>query len=313
MSNKKAVYEQIADSSLLLNPFEQNEKGIDLIEEIDNSDSFPIHFNNRKAKLPHNAKQTKKDVNPFDSVDFQHDIILPSPATIVEDTMKQPLMLYEGKQIHQKNTNWHFGVISFSILLLAFSKAFDSRRFNQFVKAILSTRFFKQVIREEKLFYNRTSIFLSTIHLLTLSLFIYNILVYFNSLVHKETAFIQYIYILFVLIGVYFIKYSSSFILTYVFNISEKNSEYLFTISLFNNLLGVLLIPILIIMLYADIDTISTITYIGIPIITLVYIIRFFRIFQIGIDLNVSYIYIFLYLCTLEILPLVVCYSVLIR
>jgi hypothetical protein len=86
----------------------------------------------------------------------------------------------------------------------------------------------------------------------------------------------------------------------------DLTDEYIFNVDLANQLLGLLLIPIVIGLAYIPFGK-EVFISIGLIIIVFLYLFRLGRGIRIGLaKLKLSYFYLFLYLCTLEILPLAV-------
>ena len=108
------------------------------------------------------------------------------------------------------------------------------------------------------------------------------------------------------LIVVYIVKYFFCKVLFFVLNDSNIASEYIFNVSLFNNLLGIVLIPIMCLTYFSALSFAAIFLYIAMPIVLLIFLWRVVRLFVIGNTIGILYFYIFLYICTLEILPLVV-------
>jgi len=92
----------------------------------------------------------------------------------------------------------------------------------------------------------------------------------------------------------------------WIFSDSERISEYIFNVFLINKILGLSLIPIVVLATYLSSGQ-EVLLHVGISLVVLFYVYRLFRGYFIGRDnANLSQFYIFLYLCTLEILPLII-------
>jgi hypothetical protein len=95
--------------------------------------------------------------------------------------------------------------------------------------------------------------------------------------------------------------------LGFVFQVQREASEYTTSIFLFGNVLGLFMMPVVILLAFAkDVNPLVFI-YSGLVILTSFLCVRLIRGLIIGINsLRVSGFYLFLYLCTLEILPFVI-------
>lgn len=201
---------------------------------------------------------------------------------------------------------WQTALLLFALFLIAFVKAFSNNRFKQTAKALLNYSVSQEITREEKVFFHRANLMLVANYVIVVSLFIYYLLEQLSPSVLKNTSII-----LLLMLGVivlYCIKYLFSKVLFFVFNNTGLSVEYIFNISLFNNLLGILLLPSLFFIYFSDFQDDVIISYIAIPSIFISFIMRVVRLFVLGNNKGISYLYIFLYICTLEILPLVVLY-----
>lgn len=213
-------------------------------------------------------------------------------------------------EIHTNTiTTWQTILLLLCLFLVGFIKAFNHSRFTQSVKALLSYSVAQEITREEKVFFHRANLLLTFIHITTSSLFIYHFSHQLNSIFRLEGP-LFYVIIFGSIASIYLIKYLFSKILFFVFNNLSVTSEYIFSITLFNNLLGGLLILLLAILYYTPIQPHIFLNYLTLPTISIVLIMRVFRLIIIGKSYGISYFYIFLYICTLEILPLVVLFRI---
>jgi hypothetical protein len=84
-------------------------------------------------------------------------------------------------------------------------------------------------------------------------------------------------------------------------------SLYIFNISIINSILGIALFPVAVIMLFTEIPDFHILIYSSLLIAGITYIYRLIRGFDIGLShQNYSPFHLFLYLCALEIAPLLV-------
>jgi hypothetical protein len=144
-------------------------------------------------------------------------------------------------------------------------------------------------------------------HVICVSLFIF----YLNDIIHfsnNRDALGTFMLIPLFIVGVYTLKYIFSKVLFFIFNDLYLSNEYIFNISLYNHFLGVFLIPILGLCYFSGLSTTIILTCFALPTMSISLIMRLVRLVLIGKSKGVSYFYIFLYICTLEILPLVALY-----
>jgi len=87
-----------------------------------------------------------------------------------------------------------------------------------------------------------------------------------------------------------------------IFLQDEISSEYNNNISIFNQSLGIIIFPITILITYTK--TAEVFIYLGIVLFVLIYFLKIIRLFKINISKQLNILYLFLYLCTLEIIPI---------
>jgi hypothetical protein len=92
-------------------------------------------------------------------------------------------------------------------------------------------------------------------------------------------------------------------------NLVSETNEYLRNIFLFNKIFGLIVFPLLVAHPFIDIKFRFIFIYAGIIIFVLLFILRIFRGIVISVKNKFSIFYIILYLCTLEILPVLIFYK----
>jgi hypothetical protein len=258
-----------------------------------------------------------------DTIDIQQDsIALDSSFFGVKNINTIPLT-HRSKEIQHKEQivtqflfnpvvkeeqvySWQSLLLIASVLLLGLSKAFSVNRFKQTYKSLFNYRVAQEICGEEKVFFHRVNILLTVNYFLITALFIYQLKETLNQNVISYSGGTLFFLILLFLIVLYFGKLIFAKIFSFLFSVPYLVSEYTFNIALFNNFLGVLLLPVLAIMYFTDLNFEIILQFIALPLLFIVFILRLLRLVVLGVNKEVSYIYIFLYICSLEILPLVV-------
>jgi len=198
-------------------------------------------------------------------------------------------------------------VLSFlgCFIIVAWVHFFYFKRIRQIYYAPLSQRFLNLLTKEGNLFRERISVALTIIYLVTYSLFlglvikefIPGLIARFND--YQVFAFCAAAVILFWVLKICIIRF-----LGIVFRTSSSTSDYLQNILVSMFISGLILLPLLILTVFLHSDILIYITLIT---ICFLYIFRVMRGYFIGISLKkFSYLFLFVYLCTLEILPLLV-------
>lgn len=208
-----------------------------------------------------------------------------------------PLALSEGNW-------WGTAILFCSFTLIVILRVFDYRKllllFNGFIRASSVAAMY----REEYSLTSRISLLLLLNYLLMFPLFIWQTAGFFAVQRDGLAGFGQ---IIGIILLVYFVKIIVTRILGNVFEVKEASTEYTYNILLFNKTIGLLLFPICLLLAFARQIPPEFLIWTGIILIGLLLIYRLLRVILIGIaNSSVSFFYIILYLCTLEIIPFVV-------
>lgn len=276
-------------------------------------------FNNYQQQVPLSNKISSDSAltnlstsNALDSVNhdsiYKLNALEKIPFRKVETTQEidsnsTKQVLFEPTLRTNINTTWPSLILTLATLLLAFTKAFGLTRFRQIYKSLFSFYAAHEITREERVFFHRVNFSLFIIYLTNISLLLYYLVNTYKP--ESDTSFLFPIILMGVVLA-YLIKFVSNAILAYVFSHEQMTPSYSYNVLLYNYLFGVFLIPALALIYFSNINDLSLLKFIIVPLILIVLTIRFIRFFVIGISNNISILYIILYICTLEILPLVV-------
>jgi len=200
-------------------------------------------------------------------------------------------------------------LIVLGLCILAFAKYAFSNRFNDYLWVIGNSKYLKIYAREQKFIDQFDSLlFVNLIISLSIFSFVgYNTFV--DSLPFDLTTFIK----LFVGIGaIILIKILLERLIGSLFDIDELIDSYIFQKTNYKNYIGLFLLPINIILIYA-IQPTATIMYVVIAFIILINLIGFITSFKTHQKTILNNLFYFiLYLCALEIAPYIILYQYLI-
>lgn len=210
---------------------------------------------------------------------------------------------------HAKPTSlWLFALLFTAYAIYVSLRVLYSKRFRQEVSAFFTSRTISQMMREEYALSNRVSIGLSMLFLLLFSLFLYQVFAYFGYFgVENFTGPQFFIRVCGVVIIAFAFKLLMIRILGVVFKVEGAVNEYIFNIFLHHKALGMFLFPVTIALAFIRDISPRYLIMAGWSIVALVLVYRTVRVIFGGIQTaGISKYYLFLYLCTLEILPLIV-------
>jgi hypothetical protein len=258
----------------------------------DEAPTCVLNVNEDTSFLKNRITQTKiVDTKSFDKSAFSPHLLKAKYSSPKERTLINP--------------EWTSILIISCFLLFAVSHFGYFKRMQQIFKAFFTNRFFIQFSRDGGLYAERVSMFLFSSYILAFSLFIFNSYkFYFSIPVFPLLNFLIYLKILIAIIIFYLLKIGLFRFSGYIFKAFNETSDYILNLYLFGQITGICLLPLIIITTYFENNKI--ILYVGISVILLLSIYCLFKGFVIALSKSkVSVYYIFLYLCTLEILPLV--------
>ncbi|MBI9036686.1 MAG: DUF4271 domain-containing protein [Bacteroidales bacterium] len=283
LSNHVFIVNMFMDSNL--------STGNDTLFSINNNFSSNLFLNNRYSRI-------NKDSIKFDSLQK------PSTTFFAEHQLKTQLI---APKPHKQNTNdwWVSAIILLCVSIFILIKLVAKKRIKQIFFSTFGQQFFHQLNRDGNLLKERISVALFFIYSLLTSLLIYQtILIFYKNQDELLNSFVLFSFIFTSIIILWALKIIAIKFIAKLFNEYQISTEYRTNILVFNIITGIFLLPLLILIVYlkANIFFYSTFFIIG-----LLIFFRFFRSMQIAISLKkFPVFYIFLYFCSLEILPAIV-------
>ena len=207
----------------------------------------------------------------------------------------------------KENQLWTSPVLLVIFAIFVWLKIIYGKKLKQLINVFIGNNTVTQLLREEHALSNRLSIFLSIIFILASALFIFQMNSFYHWHLSTQAGFIFYLKLCIALIIVYTVKIELIKLLGFIFKTEHESSEYVFNIFLFNKISGLFLMPIVIcIALVKQINSVYFIN-LGLLLVSFILIYRSIKGYKIGLrKRKISKFYLFMYLCTLEILPLIV-------
>lgn len=235
-------------------------------------------------------------------------------TTPVKDTIRPSLFTGHAlpkehlkPQLHYTNYDYAIaGVLFLTFLFFVWIFVRNRKRLVQVIKAFYVNRVANQLLREEVTVVNRISVLLSCLFVVTLSLFMAQVNRYFGWFDLGENG-LDYLLIAGAIVVAYGAKIVTVRFLGFVFQLKKEASDYLFSLFLFGNALGLFLLPVVVCLAFVKQVETGIFVYIGNFLVVTFIGVRIIRGVLIGFNsLRVSKFYLFLYLCTLEIMPLMI-------
>ncbi len=245
-----------------------------------------------------------------------HTISVGSPlddTTIVPSLFQSHLLTAKNSKSEIHYTNYDYlvsGILLFLYILFVWMYVSNYKKLGQIIKGFYFSRYANQLSRDELAIGNRVSVFLSVFFVFTLTLFIGRILSYYGyhpSFLGKSSLpVVSLVTALFIILA-YCIKFATIKLFGFIFNLQKEASDYMLTIFLFCNALGLFMLPVVIGITFVKQVSPQVFIYSGMGIIALFLFVRIIRGLIRGLySSEISKIYLFLYLCALEILPFII-------
>jgi len=209
--------------------------------------------------------------------------------------------------LNDTSNNWIFWILLCSFAIISWLRIIYKKQFSFMFRSAISCNFALKSLRQNKEFSDSFSSMLTFVFSLHTALFAFQAFTYTHSIQFIGWEATLYTTGLFVaVLCIYGIKDIFIKFIGFIFLKHDVAYEYMQNVHLYNRITGVLLFPIIISLAFiASSETAHNALIItGISLFAGMYMLRIFRGFQISKSENVSILYMFLYFCTLEVLPL---------
>lgn len=225
--------------------------------------------------------------------------------------------LFSTHQIKQQNTklidlplnysSWSSAVLLFCLVVFASVKYNNTRKLQQVFKAFAVPRFFSQLARESNSFTEQTTLILFSIYVVLLSFLITQLYIVTSGVSVGFEGFMVFVKVLTGVALFYLLKIALVSFTGNVFKSGKEASDYILSIYIFGQTMAMVFLPFAVIVAY---NFSFTVVWIFLAIFCISYLYRLMRgLVFISASLKVPMYYLFIYLCTLEILPLVILFK----
>ena len=199
-----------------------------------------------------------------------------------------------------------FGISILSLLLLAIIANVKRSLFTKIFRSFTNDNMLKLTQREENNGLNAGFLILYIIYALNAASLIFLLLGQ-----NRDYSNNIWLFLFLVVIGIYLVRHISMFLIGLIFPIKKETVQYSFLIAVVNILLGIVLIPINLIIAYAPDSLAVAMIYSVIGILGFAFIVRSVKGLLIGlVNYGTHIFHFFLYLCTFEIVPVLLIYRV---
>ncbi len=240
---------------------------------------------------------------------YQKDLVRPLPYDSLHTVLKGVEVVFTGKKVTRTNPDWLIGLLVMMFLLFATVKLIFNKYLSQLIQSTINYSTFTRTFRERYFNLFHASFRLDVIFNMTLALFAYQ----FLSLYKINLGFTKSYYVYLACLGIVMGYFTAKRIIYYIIGIltesKQEIQEYLFSITVFNRVLGLFLLPVSAIIAFIPLSQVEPLLFAGLGIIIISYLMSLIRGAKIFLKKQFSISYLILYLCTLEFLPLFLIYN----
>lgn len=219
-------------------------------------------------------------------------------------TVNPPPSFYE-KSYFRFATDWMILIFVVLFFILGWINAFYRKYFLQILQAVYDNKSATKLFEEKNSVSSRVAFSLNFVFIASFSLLFYQMMHYFNLKINYLDGFLLY--------GAFFIALSVIYITKYIFynfiavllNVHKEIDEFLHNTFLYNKVFGILTLPLTVLIPFAG-NSSKILVIAGFVLFAITLLFRIFRGLVISNKINFSIFYLILYLCAIEILPILI-------
>ena len=203
----------------------------------------------------------------------------------------------------QSSSDWLTGVVLLILLLGAAARNAFGTYLSALFMSTVNYPAASRLFREQNISLRQGALILEIFFLLTMGLFAFQIVKYSGARL-PVSGFLLYLACFAAVLLFFRLKEFLYRFLGFINETLPETGEYLFTMRNYNKVTGILLLPVVCLTAWAPVSNPSVFLLAGLVIIALLYLKTLQRGIKILLKKQFSVFYLFLYLCTLEFLPL---------
>ena len=217
-------------------------------------------------------------------------------------------IIFQEEEIRINTQNWMIGIFVIVFILFSIFKVFYRNYVGQIFKTAFNFGESKRMFQERSLGFTHAAIGLYIVFYFMFGIFLYQIADFFSFHFYS----VEWKNYVFIIVGLFFfmtVKKTLYFFMGYVTMSSSETYEYIFNTNNYNRVLGLFLFPVCLIIAFIPRVQQEYLFIIGIAIFLFLYFLLLFRGIKILLRKHFSIFYLILYLCCLEILPILYLYK----
>ncbi|MFA8433874.1 MAG: DUF4271 domain-containing protein [Marinifilaceae bacterium] len=275
---------------------------------------LPVALKNYKeATRPTQTQKSSTLVSTEQTIDTLtgKDTLVEAPIAneFTESTSTPQEFGLEGTMVKAPKSDWIVGILLFSILLMAVIKFSYGKFLSKVIDSIFNHQVASNLFNEKNIKNLRGAIIMNLIFFINAAIFIVESLNYYSIAPIQGQGIHLFLLCFLGIVGLFLIKLVGFGIIGQVSKCTRESKEYIHNVFLYNKNLGVFLFPVIVGIPFIAPYAVPVLIKAGISIAAFFYMLRLFRGLKILFKKHVSIFYMILYLCALEILPLLMVYK----
>lgn len=283
-----------------------NNPNIQTVGEKSTSDSVMIDSTKKTAALVgNNQPENKFDFNHLKNSNFHYRFNQVIIKNSTEKGQSINNLSFESHLYQRSQMNWTLIVGLLSIFLLLILKAYYQKFMALIFNSLINIQLAEKMLREKNIITRRAFFILNVNYLLIFSLFVFLLsITWYNRNVGNKIN--VYLIICGGVTAILLLRIIIFYLFGLLFERTLLSLEYVHNINLINKVVGIVLLPFVFSAIYIPSPISKIVLAVGLIVVCMATLFKIFRGFQIIVKNEVLLFYSILYLCTLELLPLII-------
>jgi len=215
-------------------------------------------------------------------------------------------------QNYQENLyapDWQFYLLMGALMLVAWMRSVFGGILKKTYQATISFSVTLRMYKDNSVLQKQLDGILTALYFLSTGFYFLLLESKFNLYPYDLSGFIGYLFNIGILILIYFGRSFLLMLTGFIFNQRLLFDEYRYHISVFNKLTGLVLLPFILLINYSEGIVQNTLEWLSVAVVGSIILLRLYRGFIFSAKKGVLIFYLFLYLCALELVPVMVIFK----
>ncbi len=205
-----------------------------------------------------------------------------------------------------KATDAMLGIVIGFVLFFLYMRTVFGRQIRFFMKSAFNRVRADNLLNESSIVVGRVSFLMNIFYFLTLGLLFTHGLDYLGINIMTYSQLTTFFVVSGIIVSLYLFKWLFAWVLAHILKVHTEVKSYFFHTFVYNKVYSIVVFPFLLAMPYLYTEWSIIILKCSLILLGIFYILRLFRNLTLSIQRNISLFYLFLYLCALEIIPILV-------